>query len=178
MKWFRNICWLAAMLLLPIVTSQATEVAMPPGLQLWLRADQGVHWASGTQGHLRGEIAEILVFNRALALGEQRQVEEYLQNKFGFFMDSPEPDSRVGPFPVVGHRDYPKTVPLLVGTEDGVGPLSLPVLDTCPLGVAHVFDAAQPDLFVHADGGPYRGISISLAAGRSGCAGVWCAHPS
>jgi len=118
------------------------------------------HRPGSTEGHLDGDIAEIIIFNRTLSQGEREKVERYLQEKYGFSKGAADEVKRPGPFPVVGHRDYPGTLPLLVGTEDGVGPLSLPVLDTYPLGSAYVFDSLQPDLFIRGSGGPYGGLYL------------------
>ena len=45
-------------------------------------------------------------------------------------------------------------LPLASGAPEGLGPISLPGLSHKPIGVASVFRAARPDLFVHTRGGP------------------------
>ncbi|MCA9232370.1 MAG: hypothetical protein KDA57_17105, partial [Planctomycetales bacterium] len=48
----------------------------------------------------------------------------------------------------------------LVGTPDRLGPLALPTLQSWPRGVAYVFDAEQPDLFVRGRGGIPDGLYV------------------
>ncbi len=50
--------------------------------------------------------------------------------------------------------------PIALGTEEGIGPIALPVLRNIPQGTANVYGSERPDLFVYGDAGPHTGLYL------------------